>query len=62
MQTILTSNRLDDDVKRKVNKTVMINEMKDSTLASAAVVDDFSFDKIIVSEKKQLALIKKIHD
>ena len=41
----------------------MINEMKDSISASAAVDSfDHSFDKIIVLEKKQLVLIKKIHD
>ena len=39
----------------------MINEMKDFTLTFVAV-DNFSFDKIIVLEKKQLTLIKKIHD
>ena len=41
---------------------MMINEMKDFTSTHAAAVDNLSFDKIIVSEEKQLALIKEIHN
>ena len=61
MQTILISNRLNDDVKRKISESIMINKMKDF-ISTFAVVDNFSFDKIIVIEKKQLTLIKEIHD
>ena len=58
LQTILTSNRLNDDVRREVT----IKEMKNFTSAHAVAVDNLLFDKIIVSEEKQLALIKKTHD
>ena len=64
LQTILISNRLNNDIKRKISETMMINEIKDSTSTHIAAIDslDHSFDKIIVFEKKQLALIRKIHD